>query len=139
MSVDHEKINIFEFINNNSWDVNKILLLFGMNYDPIINNLGSIGNHDYNLWVWVPNIHCHRLTIAVYHHLNYNLTQSESWKCWKKLFKMNVAPRVKHFIWALIALAFCVALTKKVLIIYLLSTLKLNQFGDNSVSKSILL
>lgn len=99
MTVDLDQINMSELINNNSWDVNKMVLLFGINYDPNINNLGSIGNLDNNFWVWGPNTRCHRLNTIVYHHLNYNLTKFESWKCWKKIWKMNVTPRVKHFIW----------------------------------------
>lgn len=52
MLLDPEQIHMSELIENNRWDVDKLVFLFGMNFNPLDNNLGNIDNMDHNFWVW---------------------------------------------------------------------------------------
>ncbi|XP_039138822.1 uncharacterized protein LOC120276159 [Dioscorea cayenensis subsp. rotundata] len=93
--LDLQSMNLCDFLCNDSWDWNKLFMLFGENFLFFTNKLGVIDCRSSNHWVWSPKSGSSKLASSVYHFLNHN----HNWVGWKKLWELNVAPRVKHFIW----------------------------------------
>lgn len=99
MSAEFELINISDFIMNNFWDNTRLNHLFGDNFnlDPSI--LSTHGAPSHNHWVWNPKNTYNRISAAVYYHIMHINSNYDHWPDWAKLWKIHVAPRIKHFIW----------------------------------------
>lgn len=97
--LDLNAINISDVVSNDNWEIGKLYLLFGENLVYLSNKLGSIDCNTANHWVWTHKSHKNKLASSVYHFLNHIHNWADNWVGWKKLWELNVAPRVRNFIW----------------------------------------
>lgn len=73
--------------------------LLGNVLDLETENLHIINSSSNNHWIWHPAPSSLKLSAAIYHKLNANTSSNANWSGWKKLWSLNIAPRVKHFVW----------------------------------------
>ncbi|XP_039136968.1 uncharacterized protein LOC120274488 [Dioscorea cayenensis subsp. rotundata] len=102
VSADFSNPTMSELVVNGHWNFSLLESLFGENLSSIISNLSAIDCSGNNTWVWLPNPSKLKISAAVYHHLNLGINHNESWAGWTKIWRLHVAPRVKHFIWLLL-------------------------------------
>lgn len=97
--LDLDSLLVSDFCTNGTWDFHKLGLLFGDCLDYFIPNLGIIDASNNNYWIWSPKpLNC-SLLATVYQYLNSFHCRTDGWIVWKKLWNLNVAPHVKHFLW----------------------------------------
>lgn len=60
--------------------------------------LRSIDFNSANHWAWFPSSSSNRISWSIYNHLNRLSISDDSWSGWDKLWKLHVAPRVRHFL-----------------------------------------
>lgn len=90
---------ISDFISNNHWNLDKLNTLFGDNLDCFQSRLGRIDVSTLNHWVWVPKSQSNSISTTTYHFFNkcFNCN-NDDWSGWKEIWRLGVAPRVKHFL-----------------------------------------
>lgn len=76
-----------------------LIFTFGDFLGSLVPNLCNYEHGSTNFWVWQPHSSNLKLSSAIYHHLNSNTDLVLEWPGWHKLWRLHVAPRVKHFIW----------------------------------------
>lgn len=62
-------------------------------------SLGSIDFDFGNYWVWYPGVSRIRISKSIYLHSSHTSISDDAWPGWAKLWKLQVAPRVRHFLW----------------------------------------
>lgn len=78
-------LTISNLTSNDTWNREKLCLLFGDNMVYFSHKLGSIDYTASNHWVWSPKSHKNNLSSFIYHFLNHNLNWVDDWVGWKKL------------------------------------------------------
>ncbi|XP_039134269.1 uncharacterized protein LOC120271661 [Dioscorea cayenensis subsp. rotundata] len=99
MDVDVDCLTISDVTIGDRWNETQLEHVFGTNFNVQELTSSSIDPNSCNHWIWNPHTRHHKISAFVYKHLNQNLTQSESWPGWQLLWKLNIAPRTKHFLW----------------------------------------
>lgn len=102
MDIPLENLCISDCLNGNSWNLNSLLLIFGDNINLTLIKSKRIIADSNNLWVWLPQSYKLTIPSKVYHHLCNGDAYSDSWEGWAILWHLNIAPKVKHFIWLLL-------------------------------------
>ncbi|KAH7667047.1 Reverse transcriptase zinc-binding domain-containing protein [Dioscorea alata] len=72
---------------------------FSESIDSSNNYLPAIDFDSDTHWVWKPRSNHTKVSAAVYHHLNQCNSTLECWSGWHLLWRIQVAPRLKYFIW----------------------------------------
>ncbi|XP_039130894.1 uncharacterized protein LOC120267295 [Dioscorea cayenensis subsp. rotundata] len=101
MDVDVDLLTVSDVILGDRWNETHLHHVFGHYFDAQALSSSSINPNTCNHWVWNPNTKHHKIAATVYNHLNHNLNQSEFWYGWQLLWKLNISPRAKHFLWML--------------------------------------
>lgn len=99
MDLDLNSMQISDLV----YDVHRVIHAFQQVFGEHLNNEmlahGKIDMERTNHWVWFPKAHCVRIPSKIYSHLNSNAAHCENWCGWDKLWRLKVAPRIKHFMW----------------------------------------
>ncbi|XP_039118512.1 uncharacterized protein LOC120254484 [Dioscorea cayenensis subsp. rotundata] len=99
MDVDLPNVAMSDLVSDNLWDLNSLSLIFGELPNTFNSEFVSVVPDLDNHWIWLPKPSSCKISSAVYHHLNNQSSFSDPWVGWKHLWKIPVAPRIKHFIW----------------------------------------
>lgn len=99
LNVDDIRVN--DLLDNSYWNVNALNLLFGPNWNSPIISHGKINNKEDNHWIWFPISKDNKLSSNIYKFLNCNIAEDQEWYVWANIWKLNVAPRAKTFVWLL--------------------------------------
>lgn len=83
MDMDFENIQVRDLIEEEKWDHSMLHNSLGPRLDSSTLTRSSIVPNAVNTWVWYPPA-------------NYNIL---SWNIWLKVWKLNVASRIKFFTW----------------------------------------
>lgn len=102
MNEDVDHISFLNLIQGDLWNHDNLSHFFGSNFDLDALKLGSIDSASDNHYIRNPKTGNHKLTAAVYHHLNHSSTLLDGWHGWNLIWHIFIAPRVKHFLWLLI-------------------------------------
>lgn len=99
MNVDFEQISFTDILDIAQWPSNDINpVISNLDFTTIMNSV-SFDPHNVNHWIWMPKASSTKLASAVYHTLNNQSVASDSWVGWNTVWRIPVAPRIKHFIW----------------------------------------
>lgn len=74
-------------------------MMFSRHLNDYILGHSQIRNDQGNNWVWFPESKGTKLSAMIYSHFNQFKTGQNSWKGWSILWRLKIAPRVKHFLW----------------------------------------
>ncbi|XP_039130816.1 uncharacterized protein LOC120267185 [Dioscorea cayenensis subsp. rotundata] len=99
VNLNLDSLGVSDFCSNGSWDLDKLGLLFGDWLDCFIPKLGVIDSNGNNHWVWSSKSVNQSTSAIVYHYLNSSSCWIDGWPGWKRIWHLNVAPRVQHFLW----------------------------------------
>lgn len=100
--MDLENIQLWDLIEEGKWDHIMFHNLLGPNLDSPALKRSNITPNYANVWVWFPSANNNRLSSFVYNFLNSRNMYDFSWNVWLKVWKLNVAPRIKFFTWLLL-------------------------------------
>lgn len=89
------------FVSGNALDVQETQLVLGMRLDWCRLSKWVLYYNSQNHWVWFLECFVEKSSKMVYNHLNQSSVHYEHWKGWHLLWKLQVAPRVKLFLWKL--------------------------------------
>lgn len=102
MNCNLEEICVSDFSNPLGWNIDMFHNILGTSFNlPVISN-GTIGHGHDNGWVWFPKMKTNKLSATIYSHLNCGQIDKTPWQGWGNIWKLNVTPRVKTFLWLLI-------------------------------------
>lgn len=101
MNLNVDDIRMNDLFDNSSWNVNALNLLFGTNWNSPTITHGKINNEEDNHQIWFPTSKGNNLSSNIYKFLNSSLSKDQEWNGWANIWKLNVAPRAKTFIWFL--------------------------------------
>lgn len=101
MNEDLEHFTLTKLIQGANWNGNSISQVFNSNFDLVDLNFDIIDSNSKNHWVWNPRSNSTKIFVVVYHQLNLKSPHSSNQPGWQIIWKIKVAPRVKHFIWLL--------------------------------------
>lgn len=99
MDYVHDNFNFVDLICGSSWNIDNLHLLFGPYLNDIIYCHSQLQFEHCNRWVWYPKSRGIKLSAMIYSHFNQTRSMDEYWQGWSKVWKLRVAPRVKHFLW----------------------------------------
>lgn len=102
MSLDLENLRISDLHINDYWDFDKLHTMFGNHLNSLFLNDSAINVNIPNVWVWLPDSKNLRHSAKVYSYLNLKAAKEHSWEGWTHLWRLNVAPQAKHFIWVML-------------------------------------
>lgn len=99
MTINFETLQIADLLNHLSWNVQSLNWLFGYGWvSPVISHGKITPVH----WVWFPKTNSNRISVALYNSINNKACYNTNWDGWSVIWKLNVAPRGKTFIWLLL-------------------------------------
>lgn len=101
MDIDYSIFQISELLVNIHWDIDQMHFIFGLHINDNVLGQSSISYNQSNHWVWFPNSKGTKLSAKIYSFFNHRRFFGNHWNGWGKIWKLKVAPRVKHFIWLL--------------------------------------
>ncbi|XP_039133286.1 uncharacterized protein LOC120270351 [Dioscorea cayenensis subsp. rotundata] len=99
VNTDLNAYHLSDLIDNGQWNHGFLCLIFGNFLGPLIPCISAYDCERNSYWVWQPHSSNLKISSAIYYHLNHNSDSTMAWRGWDKLWKLYVAPRVKHFIW----------------------------------------
>ncbi|XP_039138896.1 uncharacterized protein LOC120276239 [Dioscorea cayenensis subsp. rotundata] len=101
MNVDIDLLSTSAVVIGDRWNEAQLEHIFGPNLNLQELSFNSIDPNSCNHWIWSPTSKHHKISTLVYHQLNQSLSLSDSWNGWRLLWKLNIAPRAKYFLWTL--------------------------------------
>ncbi|XP_039125466.1 uncharacterized protein LOC120261592 [Dioscorea cayenensis subsp. rotundata] len=99
VNLNLDSLSVSDLCSNGSWDLYKLGLLFGDWLDCFIPKLGTLDTYGNNHWIWSTKSVKQSTSAIVYQHLNSSSCWADGWLGWKRIWDLNVAPRVHHFLW----------------------------------------
>lgn len=101
MNFTVENLAICDFLQHNTWNIDVFNLIFGYNWNSPIFEFGKVNHANANHWVWFPEPCGTKLSFNIYKFLNRTHGMNNQWCGWSNIWKLNVAPKAKNFIWLL--------------------------------------
>ncbi|XP_039129310.1 uncharacterized protein LOC120265457 isoform X2 [Dioscorea cayenensis subsp. rotundata] len=101
MNVDVNLLSISDVVNGDRWCDTSLLYVFGPNFNLQELSSTSIDLNSGNHWIWNPPTKLHKISSTIYQQLNLSTPPEEVWPGWQLIWKLNIAPRTKHFMWTL--------------------------------------
>lgn len=101
MEIISEDTRIGDLVEENNWDSDKLQLIFGDHLNTFFMKEGSLNTHGNNQWIWFLDSCSGKTSKIIYSHLNSIASQYQSQEGWNHLWRLNIAPRAKHFLWLL--------------------------------------
>ncbi|XP_039132528.1 uncharacterized protein LOC120269260 [Dioscorea cayenensis subsp. rotundata] len=101
MDLDVTDCCITDFIENSMWSMDALNSLFGPNWSSPIISHGKLVSGVNNHWLWFPDSKGTKISSNVYNFLTSNKVEAQGWCGWSNIWKLNIAPKAKHFIWLL--------------------------------------
>lgn len=102
MDEDFENFQMSDFIDNTGWNVHRLNMVLGPIWDSLVINHGKITPKVANHWVWFPKTNSKKISAFVNYFLNNYQADTYQWDGCKNVWRLNVAPKTKTFIWILL-------------------------------------
>lgn len=101
MDLNVDELTVDELLVNSSWNMNALNQLFGFIWESPIISHGKICTECNNHWVWFPALKGNKISSTIYSFFNSNHAMDSDWKGWSNIWKLNIIPKAKTFIWLL--------------------------------------
>lgn len=102
MEVDYNVLQLADLLVDTHWNIASLHNIFDRNLNDNTLSQSRVTYDQDNQWCWFPNSPGTKVSTKIYSYFNHSKVLGSHWDGWGKIWKLFVAPRVKHFMWLML-------------------------------------